>query len=156
VIDLLQESRWLYPMVQVVHILGFIVLVGGAILFDLRVLGLSSTRATQDAGTQVAIRPLGMHLLPWSAIAAMAVVPTGVLMFLVDLQALIDNRAFVIKLMLIACAAGNAVAFHLGTGRNWTAWTDERSVPAGAKWHAAASICLWIAIVTCGRWIAYT
>lgn len=154
-IDLLQESRWLYPLVQVVHILGFIVLAGAAILFDLRVLGLSSTRAADGAGAQVAIRPLGMHLLPWAAIAAMAVVPTGVLMVLVDLQALIANQVFAIKLLLIACVASNAVAFHLGTGRNWGGWTDDRSVPAGAKLHAAASICLWIAIVTCGRWIAY-
>jgi hypothetical protein len=153
VIDLLRESTWLYPLVQMLHILGFVVLAGAAILFDLRVLGLSSTRA--GAGGQVPIRALGLHLLPWSVLAALLVVPTGVLMFLVDAPALIGNRAFVLKLCLLAVAAGNAIAFHQGVGRGWAGWTDDSRVPAAARLHAAGSIGVWIAVIGCGRWIAY-
>ena len=150
-IELLRESTWLYPMVQVAHIVGFVLLAGAAMLFDLRVLGITSTRG--DA--PVAIRPLGLHVLPWSLIAALLVVPTGVLMFVVDADALIGNRAFVLKICLLALAAGNAIAFHLGAGRGWAGWAQPGSVPAGAKLHAAASLFLWIAIIGCGRMIAY-
>lgn len=168
VIELLRASAWLYPLVQVLHILGFIVLAGAAILFDLRVLGLTP----RHGDAPVAIRPLGLHLLPWSALAALLVVPSGVLMFLVEAATLIANPAFVAKIALLALAAGNAVAFHLGVGRTWARWVqrplpatsapgctmqsnDTSAVPAGAKLHAAASLVLWIAIVGCGRLIAY-
>jgi len=168
VIELLRESAWLYPLVQVVHIFGFIVLAGAAILFDLRVLGLTPVRG----GTPVAIRPLGLHLLPWSVAAAMLVVPSGVLMFLVDAPALVANPAFVAKVALLALVAGNAAVFHLGVAREWARWEQADppaqhdqggasrglytpAVPAGAKLHAVASLVLWIAIVGCGRLIAY-
>lgn len=150
-IELLRESTWLYPLVQVAHIVGFVVLAGAAMLFDLRVLGFTSMRG--DA--PVAIRPLGLHVLPWSVVAALLVVPTGVMMFVVDADALIGNRAFVLKVGLLALAAGNAIAFHLGAGRHWAGWAQPDSVPAGAKLHAAASLFLWIAIIGCGRMIAY-
>jgi len=150
-IALLRESSWLYPLIQVAHIFGFIVLAGAAILFDLRVLGASSTRA----GTMVDVRALGLHLLPWSVLAALLVVPSGVLMFAVDAGELIGNRAFVIKLCLLSLAAGNAVAFHGGAGRGWAGWTAQTGVPSGARLHAALSIALGLAIVTCGRMIAY-
>ncbi|MBY0439399.1 MAG: hypothetical protein K2W80_14525 [Burkholderiales bacterium] len=153
--ELLRESTWLYPMVQGMHILGFIVLAGAAVLFDLRVLGLTSTRGEAP----VSVRALGLHLLPWSVVAALVVVPSGVLMFLVDAQALVGNPAFVAKVGLLALAAGNAAAFHLGVGRGWARWESVepsgRAVPAGAKLHAAASLFLWISIVGCGRLIAY-
>jgi hypothetical protein len=151
VIELLRESTWLYPLVQVAHIVGFVLLAGAAMLFDLRVLGITSMRG--DA--PVAIRPLGLHVLPWAVVAALLVVPTGVLMFVVDADALIGNRAFVLKIGLLALAAGNAIAFHLGAGRHWAGWAKPDSVPAGAKLHAAASLFLWIAIIGCGRMIAY-
>lgn len=150
-IELLRESTWLYPLVQVAHIVGFVLLAGAAMLFDLRVLGITSMRG--DA--PVAIRPLGLHVLQWSVVAALLVVPTGVLMFVVDADALIGNRAFVLKIGLLALAAGNAIAFHLGTGRHWAGWAQPDGVPAGAKLHAAASLFLWIAIIGCGRMIAY-
>jgi hypothetical protein len=168
VIELLRASAWLYPLVQVVHILGFIVLAGAAILFDLRVLGLSPVRGSAP----VEIQPLALHLLPWSLVGALLVVPSGVLMFLVEAAALIDNPAFMAKVVLLALAAGNAVGFHLGVGRSWGRWAqaqpaaqtascgaprpdDTPAVPAGARVHAAASLVLWIAIVGCGRLIAY-
>jgi len=167
VIDLLRASSWLYPLVQVVHIVGFIVLAGAAILFDLRLLGLTSTRGQSPVG----IRALGLHLLPWSMVAALMVVPSGVLMFVVDAPALVGNTAFVTKMALLGLVACNAAAFHLGPGRAWAAWEQpERSghhgqpgegvagataVPPGAKLHAAASLFLWISIVGCGRLIAY-
>ena len=36
----MRESMWLYPAVEILHIFGFILLVGSIIGFDLRLLGL--------------------------------------------------------------------------------------------------------------------
>lgn len=37
----MRQSAWLSPIVEIVHILGFVVLVGAAFSFDLRLLGAS-------------------------------------------------------------------------------------------------------------------
>jgi len=44
----MRQWTWLYPSVEIVHILGFVVLVGAAFMFDLRLLGVSpATPAAQ-------------------------------------------------------------------------------------------------------------
>ena len=37
--EAMRQWTWLYPGVEIVHIVGFVVLVGAAIMFDLRLLG---------------------------------------------------------------------------------------------------------------------
>ena len=68
----MRDSLWLYPTVETVHIVGFVVLVGAVFLFDLRLLGFSR---------RLSVRQLALHLLPWSAAALILIVPTGILMF---------------------------------------------------------------------------
>ena len=52
----MREYLWLYPAVEIVHIVGFVILVGSVVMFDLRVLGLSRrvpcarSRATSSRG----------------------------------------------------------------------------------------------------------
>jgi hypothetical protein len=38
--QMMRRSAWLYPIVEIVHIVGFVILVGAVVMFDLRVLGL--------------------------------------------------------------------------------------------------------------------
>ncbi|HVE66313.1 MAG TPA: hypothetical protein VNC59_07005, partial [Thermoanaerobaculia bacterium] len=68
----MRESLWLYPTVETAHIVGFVVLVGAAAMFDLRLLGFS--RHLPVDGT-------ARHLLPWSRASLLLVVPTGLLLF---------------------------------------------------------------------------
>jgi hypothetical protein len=37
----MRGSVWMYPIVEVLHIVGFVILVGAVFMFDLRVLGFS-------------------------------------------------------------------------------------------------------------------
>ena len=32
----MRESLWMYPIVEVIHIVGFVILVGSVLMFDLR------------------------------------------------------------------------------------------------------------------------
>jgi hypothetical protein len=140
----LREGAWLYPFVETLHILGFALLVGAVAMFDLRVLGF---------GRQLPVKALARHLLPWSAGSMLLVVPTGLLLFVADPLALLANRVFLVKLGLIALAGLNALAFHAGPYHHADAW-GERS-PARAQLHALLSLGLWIAVIACGRLIAY-
>ncbi|HEX7810422.1 MAG TPA: DUF6644 family protein [Burkholderiales bacterium] len=142
----MRDSMWLYPVVETVHIVGFIILVGAVILFDLRVLGLSK---------RVPVRMLAAHLLPWGAAALVLIVPAGLLMFSSDAGNLVGNRAFVLKMLLLMLAGANAAAFHMGSFRTAARWDQGVTAPVSARLHAAASLLLWIGIVTCGRMIAY-
>ena len=142
----MRDSLWLFPVVETVHIVGFAILVGAIIAFDLRVLGVSK---------RISVRLLARHLLPWSLAALLLIVPTGVMMFASEASDLVGNRAFVTKMLLLMLAGANAAAFHLGSFRDAELWDQNTSSPPGAKLHALASILIWVGVITCGRFIAY-
>ena len=142
----MRGDLWLYPAVEVLHICGFVILVGAAIMFDLRLLGFSRG---------LPVRDLARHLLPWSCAALLVIVPTGLMMFSAHAGDFVDNRAFVLKLTLLMFAATNAAAFHAGVFRSAASWDRDVAAPLGARLHAAGSLALWIAIISCGRLIAY-
>ena len=140
----MREHPWLYPAVETLHIVGFVLLVGAVAMFDLRVLGF---------GRQLPVRALARHLLPWSAGSMLLVLPTGLLLFVADPAALLANRVFLLKLALILLAGLNALAFHAGPYRGADAW--EARAPGRAVLHALLSLGLWIAVIACGRLLAY-
>jgi hypothetical protein len=142
----MRHSLWTYPIVEVAHILGLAILVGAVALFDLRLLGFSPT---------VSIRSLGRHLLPWAWAALLLVVPSGVAMLSAHATEFAANPAFRIKLVLIAFAGINAIAFHTGVYRSVSSWDQHQPTPAAAKASAALSLSLWLGVIACGRLIAY-
>ena len=142
----MRQEIWLYPAVEILHIWGFVLLVGSVAMLDLRLLGLSR---------QVSVRQLSRHLLPWTWGALLIIVPTGTLMFITHAGEFISNRAFVLKLMLIFAAGINAAAFHLGPFRAVHSWDSGVPVPAVAKLHAVLSLLIWMGVIACGRLLAY-
>jgi hypothetical protein len=141
----MRGSAWLYPTVEVVHIVGFSVLVGSVAMFDLRVLGF---------GRSVALLSAGRMLLPWSALSLVAIVPAGLLLFSAHPNELAVNRVFQLKLLLIGVAGLNALSFHLGVYRTAATW--KARAPALAQLHAVVSLALWVSVISCGRFLAYT
>lgn len=144
--DVMRHSLWTYPIVEVVHILGFAILVGAVVLFDLRLLGFSPT---------VSIRSLERHLLPWAWTALLLIVPSGLAMLSAHATEFAANPAFRVKLVLIAFAGINALAFHGGVYRSVSAWDQHQPTPAAAKASALLSLSIWLGVITCGRLIAY-
>lgn len=142
----MRESLWTYPIVEIVHIVGFVILVGTVISFDLRLLGLSR---------KMEIKSLARHLLPWSVGSIALVVPAGLFMFSAHATEFAKNPAFLLKLTLIALAAINAAAFHLGPYRSVAFWNRNIATPIQAKAFASISLALWLAIIVCGRLLAY-
>ena len=142
----MREGAWLYPIVEIVHIAGFSVLVGSVVLFDLRVLGFARA---------LPVAALGEHLLRWALAAVLLVVPAGLLLFSAQPVELAANPAFRVKLVLIALASLNALAFHLLPYKSVAGWDRERPSPPLARAGAALSILLWLGVITCGRMLAY-
>ena len=142
----MRENLWLYPSVEIVHIVGFVILVGSVVMFDLRVLGLSK---------QVSVRALAHHLLPWSAAALLLILPTELLMFSAHAADFLTNRAFLVKMGLLLAAGINAAIFHTGPYQGVAAWDTQVAAPVGARISVALSIAIWISVIACGRLLAY-
>ena len=143
----MRQWLWLYPGVEVVHILGFVLLVGSIAMFDLRLLGFSRT---------LPVQALARHLLPWTLGALLLIAPSGLLMFSAHAGDFVGNPVFVLKMMLLMAAGVNAAAFHMGTYRSVAGWERDRPAPLAAKLHAVASLLFWTGIIACGRLLAYT
>lgn len=143
----LRGSTWLYPCLETAHILGFVVLVGSIVMFDVRLLG---------ASKHLAVSELGAHLRRWSLASVALVVPTGLLLFTAHPLALANNPVFGVKLAAIALAALNALVYHRGVHRSVATWDKAVRVPRAAQLHAIASLALWLTTLTCGRFLAYT
>jgi hypothetical protein len=142
----MREWLWLYPIVEILHIIGLAVLVGAAVLFDLRLLGLSRS---------IPVTRLADHLLPWARRSLLLIVPTGAMMFVAHATEMASNPAFQIKLALLLAAGVNAAAFHLGVFRTVGTWNLEIAAPRAARVSAILSLFLWAGVITCGRLLAY-
>ncbi|WP_448581627.1 hypothetical protein [Thermaurantiacus sp.] len=127
-----------YPVANTLHLFGLVLLVGAIGLLDLRLLG--AFRALPLATLSAALTPLGLAGL---AVCAL----TGAVLFAADARALVTNPAFLWKGGLIAIALANALLFR-------ACWRGgEPRVPLRAM--ALASLVLWLAVATLGRFIAY-
>ncbi len=142
----MRHSLWLYPIVEILHISGFVLLVGAVAMFDLRLLGFA--RSTS-------VRALERSLLPWAWAALLLIVPSGVAMFSAHATEFAQNPAFRVKLVLLVSAGINALVFHNGAFRSVAAWDQHAPTPAAAKASALLSLAIWFGVITCGRLIAY-
>lgn len=144
--EALRQSLWVYPLVEVLHILGLALLVGGIAAFDLRLMGLHA-RLPAEA--------LSRLLLPVAVIGFVLAVPTGMLLFISEATALAGNPAFLVKMGLLVAALANIALFHRGVGRRILDWGGGGRPPPAARVAGAASLLLWVAVLAAGRLIAY-
>jgi hypothetical protein len=142
----IRQSHLLYPVIEIVHIVGFVCLVGSAFLFDLRLLGVSK---------RIPVTDLARHLLPWSRRSLILVIPSGVLLFMTQATELSNNKYFGVKLLLILLAFANAGYFHRYTLRDVNTWNHLQPTPATARAAGVISLILWTGVITCGRFLAY-
>lgn len=142
----LRQSAWLYPIVEIIHITGFAVLVGAAVMFDLRLLGLAR---------QIPVRAASQHLTRWARLSLFAVIPSGIALFMVGATSMAFNSAFQLKMLLLIAAGINATVFHLFTFQSVDNWDLHEPTPVPARIAGVMSILLWIGVISGGRFIAY-
>jgi hypothetical protein len=142
----MREWLWLYPIIEILHIIGLAVLVGAATLFDLRLLGVSRS---------IRVTALAAHLLAWARRSLIIIVPTGLMMFTAHATEMATNPAFQIKMGLLIAAGLNAAVFHAGVFRSVANWDLKVTAPLSAKTSAILSLGLWAGVITCGRLLAY-
>jgi hypothetical protein len=143
----MRQSLWLYPIVEIVHLLGLALLFGSIVVLDLRLLGLSKS---------ISVRKISTHVLPWTAASFVLIVPSGLAMFVAHASDFIGSPVFQLKMGLLFAAGINAAVLHAGVFRGAAAWDTNATPPGAARLAGALSILLWIGVIACGRLLAYT
>ena len=134
----LKSSVWAYPALEVLHICGIALLLGNLVLLELRVFGRGST---------LDINALARLSLGIAAGGFCFAAASGLLMFASQAEELLTNRAFTLKMILLMLAGCNAAWFH---GR-----ASLEKLDRTARIQMVLSSAIWLAVVACGRWIAY-
>jgi len=132
------EHPWAYPALETVHLFGVALLVGNLLAFELRVWGRAQA---------LPVAALARLSLSLAAVGFVCAASSGLVMFATQPGELLANRAFTIKMALVACAGINAALFHARHGL--------QRLDGWARAQTALSVGLWITVMICGRWIAY-
>ena len=139
----INESIWLFPLIEGSHILALPISVGLIVLFDLRLLGLvTGSKVTNE-------------FLRWSRFGFAVMLITGVFLFITQAEKAYGNPFFRTKMLLLLALAINAALFQLIFYPKMPQWDSAGKTPAGARCCAALSLIVWIGVIFCGRTMAY-
>lgn len=126
-----RESIWLFPVIECFHLLALALLGGVVLAVDLRTYGVGLRSLTAAE--------LAQRLHPWLRAALIAIVATGVPMFLSEAIKCYYSPPFWWKIGLLVLA----VAFVFTGRRRLTRVT------------AAIDMALWFGVGFAGRWVAF-
>lgn len=125
-----RDVEWLIPTIQSVHILAIAVVLASTLVVALRLVGALATDAPREA--------VLARYTPWLGGALLVLLATGLLLILSEPDRTLTNDLFWLKMGLVLVAFG-----------------FTRLLAKGSAAFAVIAFGLWIAIVACGRWIAY-
>jgi cell division protein FtsW (lipid II flippase) len=117
---------------EIIHYVGFFLVVGATAIMDLRVMGVAGKR---QSATQLA-----EQVFPWMWTGLVLAVISGFLMYASDATEYLHNSVFHAKLFWCALAVIFAVVVRLNVSK----WDKLPAIPLFAKIIAFISLVLWI------------
>jgi hypothetical protein len=141
------ESRFAYPIIEGVHLIGLAVSVGLIFITDLRLMGIVLSR--------VPIERVLHSLRPYVLTGFAAIFISGGLLFWSSAARMLESPAFVFKLLFIALAGINALIFELIVVPRQPVAVGIGTLPRAFRYAGLASLSLWTLTIVCGRLIPY-
>ena len=143
----IQNTAWVVPTVQTLHILAIAAVMSSVLMIDLRILGI--------LGRDQPLQRVTARFLPiiwWSLPLLLA---SGIVMIIGEPPRELENSIFQLKMALVVAAIAVTLSFSIPLGRDVGYWDLSSSRRAAVKIIAILSLLLWVGIVFAGRWIAY-
>ncbi|HBW84656.1 MAG TPA: hypothetical protein DEF79_11520 [Gammaproteobacteria bacterium] len=141
----IQDTYWLWPVMEITHFLGLSLLFGGLLVVDLRM-----------AGHIKGVTPSSTYkLLPLVLVGFTLNLITGVLFFFGDPARYSINIGFQLKMVLITIAGLNALFYHWRVSPSIVTWDETNEPPKLAKFVAYVSLTCWFGVLLSGRLIPY-
>jgi hypothetical protein len=140
-------ESWWFPLLESIHVLTAMFVVGSILCVDLRLLGLAAMRYPATRFTR--------ELLTWTWGAFALALVSGLGMFITRAGHYATNRAFQAKLVLLALAALNMLLFQYLGRRDIAQWETASRTSTGARFAGAASLLCWVGVTLAGRWTGH-
>jgi hypothetical protein len=142
--EAIRDSRWLFPAIESVHLLGLAVIGGAVLLMNLRLLGFGIDR--QPAAQ------LWRDMWPWLVGSWTVMLASGMLLFTSEATKLYYHGAFWVKMISLLLAS----LFTCTVMRKVALADPGRVRPLWGRAAAVISILLWSTVGVCGRWIGFS
>jgi hypothetical protein len=139
------ESRWIWPLCEIVHFIGLTLVIGIAGFFDLRLMGFMKRVPLSAA----------RDLMPLALAGFLMNLTTGATFFIGKPHQYVGNMAWWAKVCFLVLAGLNAVWFEATVGRHIAILGEGDETPRAAKIIGAVSLVSWLGVLYCGRMLPY-
>jgi hypothetical protein len=140
----IRGSRWLFPVIESLHLLGLAVIGGSVIAVNLSLLGLGLGRRSTAQ--------LWHDTWPWFAGSLAVMLGSGFLMFTSEAVKLYYHEAFWVKMSSLLLSL-----VFTATVQRRTALADPNRVsPLRSRAVGLVSLLLWFCVGAAGRWIGFS
>ena len=141
--EVIRGSKYAFPVIEAIHLLGLTVLLGIMVMISMRLFGLILTH--------LPTRELAKALAPYTTVSILVMLVTGFLLFASEALKCFDSPSFRFKMVSLFLA----LIFQLTVYRKAT--TSERvdKSPGYARITAILALVLWFAVGLGGRAIGF-
>lgn len=136
----LNNNEWSFPLLEVIHIVGFAIALGTIFMVDLRLMGIGMKRQPSSL--------LAKDLAPWTLGGLAAVLISGPLIFSSDPNMYLNNPSFQFKMAALLVAILYQYTIHRKVA------LSDPSAGVGAL-VGIVSVALWVSVVAGGLFIAF-
>jgi hypothetical protein len=143
----IQDTSWIIPATQTIHILAVALIFSSALMMDLRIIGLIDRRQSIATYMHRFLPPI------WSTLPVLFA--TGTILTIGEPSRELENPSFQLKMVLLLLAILATTLLQRPAIGGTSRWDDTSKPTIATKIIAVASLCLWVAIIFAGRWIAY-
>ena len=142
----IRDAVWVIPTIQSIHILARAALIGSVLVTDLRLVGLLAVDTSPQA--------VASRYMPWIWSALAVLVCSGLVLVIGEPERTLLSPVFWSKMVLVVTATLLTFSFKRPLLRS-DLHAPTSSWARATKPLAWASLIIWIAVIFCGRWIAY-
>tara|TARA_A100001391_G_scaffold119169_3_gene80975 strand:+ start:6108 stop:6611 length:504 start_codon:yes stop_codon:yes gene_type:complete len=144
----IRENVNAFPLLESLHVVALAVVFGTIMIVDLRLIGVASHR--REASRLI------REFLPYTWVAFMLAVVTGLGMFMSNALSYAANTYFLLKMVALMVAGLNMAWFHSTAYRRISEWDETMPPPAAARFAGFTSLFTWMVVIFLGRWIGFT
>jgi len=142
--EAIRDSRWLFPAIESLHLLGLAVIGGAVLVVNLRLLGFGLRRQPSAQ--------LWRDAHPWLLGSLAIMIATGLLLFTSEATKLYYHEAFWVKMISLALS----IVFTFTAVRRAALADPARARPFWNRIVALVSLVLWSGVGIGGRWIGFS
>lgn len=143
-----KTTSWLVPATQAVHILAVGLVLSAFVMLTMR--------ATGTTSRNVGISLLNARFLPWVWWSLLVLLVTGLIQMIAEPARALPNPYFQAKMIFLGVVIAMLLAFRRSVARDPALWDGRAVFPARVRALFLIILILTVAIIFCGRYIAYS